>query len=420
MSAYTRDRRRASDDYYDESAYDNTRRNVQSTAVIKRRDSSDIEEEYRRDYSPNGGYYRETTVRKSGTRPVGRARSYDKDRFYDDDHSFASSRRDSYYTAGTRRRYDDRRSSGRSRYDRYSDGSSRSRSRTPPRRERRKSMPEEALEAIGLGGIAAKLAGHKSRSPSSSRGGRARSRSGRARSGSRHRKEQMQQALKAAILAGAGAAFQARHEQGGWTGDKGRRVLTAALVAGGVDGFINRDKDPEKHKLRDTIGSAVAGLATNRLVNGRSRSRGPDGRGISSDRGSRSRSRSRAGDLLAGGALAAAAKKVADNIRGRSQSRGRDRGRSPSNDSDYSRSPPKRSRSRSVLARGLSKVGLNNAADRVDPAGARERSRSRGPRNRSRNRYADDDYVDDRHPYDPPSTYDGRGSSVYDNREFRR
>jgi len=426
----TRDRRRADDDYYDDTAYTNTRENQRSTALVRRRnDSPEYDEEIRRDFSPGGGYYRETTIRKSGTRPAGRARSSEDDRrYFDDDRSFASSRKDSYYGAARRRGNDDRPRGGRNRRDDYSDDSSRSpsRTRTPPRRpkqERRKSMPEEALEALGLAGLYAKVTGKsRSRSSSRDRSSRARSRSGRDdRSSSEHRKEQLQQALKAAVLAGAGAAFLARNEDGGWKGDKGKRVLTAALTAGGVDGFINRDKDPEKNQFRDTVGAAVAGLATTRLVNGptsRSRSRGPGGRRMSPDRGSRSRSRSKAGDLLAGGALAAAAKKAMDSVRGRSQSRerGRDRDRSSSYDSrDYSRSPPRRgarSRSRSVLARGLSKLGMEKQADKVDPIAARERSRSRGPRSRSRSRYADDDYRDNR--YDPPSY--GRGG-MYDNRD---
>ena len=425
----TRDRRRAESDYYDDTAYANTRENVRntretarSTALVKRRsESPEYDEEIRRDFSPGGGYYRETTIRKSGVRPAGRARSYDDDRrFYEDDRSFASSRKDAYYGA-RRRGYDDRPQGGRSRRDNNSDYSSRSssRSRTPPKRpkaERRKSMPEEALEALGLAGLYKKMTG-KSRSRSSSREGGSR----RERSGSEHRKEQLQQAFKAAVLAGAGAAFLARNEDGGWKGEKGKRVLTAALTAGGANGFINRDKDPEKNQFRDTVGAAVAGLAINRLVNGpssRSQSRGPGGRRYSPDRGSRSRSRSKVGDLLAGGALAATAKKVMDQVRGRSSSRGRGRGRSRSSSRDsrdYSRSPKRgaRSRSRSVIAGGLAKLGLDKQADKVDPT--RERSRSRGPRSRSRGRYADDDYRDDRRgPYDPPNY--GRGS-MYDNRD---
>ena len=284
-------------------------------------------------------------------------------------------------------------------------------------------MPEQALEAVGLGGLAATIMGKKSRSRSrSSSGGRRSSRRGRSNSPD-HRKEQLQQALKAAVLAGAASAFRARNEDGGWGGEKGRRVLTAALTAGGVDGFINRDKNPEKHKFRDTIGSAIAGVATDRIVNGpsRSQSRGPGG----SPNRRRGQSHSRAGDLVAGGAIAAAVKKAADSIRGRSQSRGRGTSADSYDSRDSRDKPSKRSRSRSVIARGLSKIGLDSQADRVDPAGARERSRSRGggrrssrSRSRSRSRYADDDYADDRREslYDPPNNFNGRGSSVYDNR----
>lgn len=266
-------------------------------------------------------------------------------------------------------------------------------------------MPEEALEALGLGGVAATLLGRKknSRSSSRDRDSRARSRSGRDRSRSKsHNREQLTQALKAAVLAGAATAFRARKEPGGWNGEKGKRVLTAAITAGGVDGLVNLHKDPEQHKFRDTVGSAIAGVATDRFVNGpRSRSRG---RGSSPDgRGSRSRSRSRIRDLAAGGAIAAAAKKITDSVRGRSQSQSRRRSRSRSYDSYDSRSPPKRSRSRSIAGRALSAVGLDRQADKIDPAGARNRSR---PRSRSRggSRYADDDYSHG-------------GSSMYDNRD---
>lgn len=408
------------DDYYDDTVYTNTRDNQRSTAIVKRRsDSPDYDEEVRRDFSPGGGgYYRETITRKSGIRPAGaRARSYDDDRYYDDDRSYASSRKDSHYAGAGRRRKDrdDRRNTRRSRYD--SDESS-SRSRTPPpKRERRKSMPEEALEALGLGGLAATLLGKKknrSRSRSSSRSRRS-SRGRGPVDKSEHRKEQMQQALQSAVLAGAATAFRARNEPGGWNGEKGKRVLTAAFTAGGVNGFVNRDGDPEKNQLRDTIGSAVAGILTDRVVNGsrsQSRARGRDADGRPR---SRSGSRSRVKDLAGAGLIAAAAKKAADSFRGRSSSRGRRGSRSSS---DNSRGPPKRSRSRSVIAKGLSKIGLDSRADKIDPYGARERSRSRGPRSRSRGRY-DDEYDDRRSNslYDPhpPAAYGG--GSMYDNRE---
>lgn len=93
----TRDRRR-DDGYYDESTVYKTRDNQRSTAMVRRRSDDSYDEEIKREFSPNGGYYRETTIRKSGVRPAGRARSYEQDR-YDDDRSFASSKRDPYYAA---------------------------------------------------------------------------------------------------------------------------------------------------------------------------------------------------------------------------------------------------------------------------------------------------------------------------------
>ena len=279
---------------------------------------------------------------------------------------------------------DDRRSR---RYSSYSDSS---RSRTPPRKERRKSTTEEVLKSLGLAGVAGAVLGKKSgsRSRSRDRGGRSRSRRGRSSSSSRSRggkkkdpKAQVTEALKAALLAGVGAAVVARKEPGGWGGDKGKRVLTAAISAGGVDGLLSHNRDGKDHGTRDVIGSALAGLATNRIVNGpRSKSRGPGSRSPDS-RAGRSQSRGGIGDLAAGGVLAATGKKVWDHVRSRSRGRGEDdRGRARSRGSSYgsdSRSPPPRQRSRSVaggLAKGLSAVGLNSVADKVDP----ERRKSRG------------------------------------------
>jgi hypothetical protein len=92
----TRERRR--DDYDDSTVYD---QNVRDTRIVKRRDDSvDSIEEVPRDFAPGerGAVYRETTVRKSGHRPI-RTRSSD-DRFYDDrydDRSYTSRRRDDDY-----------------------------------------------------------------------------------------------------------------------------------------------------------------------------------------------------------------------------------------------------------------------------------------------------------------------------------
>ena len=262
------------------------------------------------------------------------------------------------------------------RYSSYSDDSSRSRSPPPKKRERRKSTTEKVLEGVGLGGVIGALSGKKdsSRSRSRDRGGRSKSRrrssSSSSRGGKRGKsrgKQQAAEALKAALLAGVGEAVRARKEPGGWGGDKGKRVLTAAIAAGGVDGILSHTQKGREHSTRDVIGSAIAGLATNRIVNGpRSQGGSPNGRG-------RSQSRGGLGDLAAGGALAATGKKIYDKMRSRSRggSRGRARSRSSSYDSFDSRDPPKRSRSQSVsagLAKGLSGLGFNSAADKVDPS----------------------------------------------------
>ncbi|OCT51820.1 hypothetical protein CLCR_08151 [Cladophialophora carrionii] len=388
----TRERSRR-DDYDDTTIYDT---NTRESRIVKRRDDSvDSIEEVARDFAPGdrGAVYRETTVRKSGHRPI-RTRSSD-DRWYDDrydDRSYVSRKRydDDYVVVDKPRRkgrdYDDGRRSRR--YS--SDYSSRSRSRTPPKKERRKSTVEEALGAVGLGGVAGALLGKsRDRSRSDSRNGRHRSRSRvgrrdrsssdrsrhRSKSRGKARNEQISQAIKAAVLAGAGEAFRARKTDGGWGGEKGKRVLTAALAAGGVDGLISNKDDPHHHSKRDIVGSALAGMATNRIINGpRSKSRGRTG-SPDSHRG-RSQSRGGLGDLAAGGIVAATAKKAYDSIR--SRSRGRARSRSASSyTSRGSRSPPsKRSRSRSIAARGLAALGLKDAADKVDPDRERDRRRN--------------------------------------------
>lgn len=408
----TRERSRR-DDYDDATVYD---QNTRDTRIVRRRDDSvDSVEEVSRDFAPGdrgAAVYRETTVRKSGHRPI-RTRSSD-DRYYDDrydDRSFVSRKKyeDDYVVVDNPRRksrdYDDRRElrtpyhhclinrscTGRSRRH-SSDYSSRSRSRTPPKRERKKSTTEELLGSIGLGGVAGALLGKsRERSRSGSRDGGRRSRAAsrvsrrdrsssersrhRSKSRGKVRNEQISQAIKAAVLAGAGEAFRARKSEGGWGGEKGKRVLTAAIAAGGFDGLISNKDDPHHHSKRDIVGSAIAGMATNRIINGpRSKSRG---RGGSPDSRGRSQSRGGLGDLAAGGVVAATAKKVYDKVR--SRSRGRARSRSASSyDSRDSRSPP-RKRSRSVsafAAKGLSALGLKDAADKIDPSRERDRRRN--------------------------------------------
>ena len=123
MSHYEDDRRRSSykstkdrsrrDDYDD---YDI--RDTKSSAVVRRSrdDSVSSVEEVTRDFPPGergGAYYRETTVRKQGHRPVGgRSRSYSDDIYDDryDDRSVHSRRRrdDATYVSKRRSKYDER------------------------------------------------------------------------------------------------------------------------------------------------------------------------------------------------------------------------------------------------------------------------------------------------------------------------
>ena len=313
---------------------------------------------------------------------------------------------------------------GRRKYDSDSDSDSRS----PPRKhtekvvekrvERRKSMSEQALTALGLGGAAASLAKFRekhterspSRSPSRDRHGdkrreRSQSRRGRrddsySRSRSRtpprsksvdHRKK-IQQAAKAAATAGVIEAWRARKEPGGFAG-QGKRILTAAIGAAGIDGAIS-GKDPEHHSTRHTIEAALGGLAGNRLING------PRAQSKERGRGEEPKSGHDIGGIASAAGLAALAGKAVNDFRSRSRGR--------KEHSDDERSPERRSRSRSVseyITRGvdgaLAKLGLGNPKDHSkdhDPADDHSRdgrSRDGGDRRGGgRRRYSseEDDY----------------------------
>ncbi|KAI4103911.1 MAG: hypothetical protein LQ339_004028 [Xanthoria mediterranea] len=349
----TRDRDRAA---YEEEVYESrgsrgagTRQN----ALVKRSrdDDSDSVEEIHRDFPPGGGAY-------TKSRRQHRARSYP----YEDD------------------RYDEprrRRGGGRRR-----DYSSSSSSESPPR-SRRKSLGEQALAALGIGGAAAAASGVKSRDRSRG-GGRSRRRhsyssSSRSPSRSGDQREKIQQAVKAALTAGAVEAFRSRKEPGAWTGDKGKRVLTAAIGAGGVNSALTSNRDPDRKDGRHGIEAVLGGLATSHLVNGgrdRSRSR--------SRHGGRGRDKKEGGgglkDLAAGGLAAAAGKALLD-ARARSKSRGRGR-----SDSDDSRGPQKNKRSSSVGAYLEKGLGMGMAA-----LGLKDEKKSRDS-HRSRRYDDDDDY----------------------------
>lgn len=278
--------------------------------------------------------------------------------------------------------YDSRYGRGRRDYDYDSDEYER------PRPRRRKSIVDnikEIGEAAGLGGVIGAVTGRsrsrsrhrKDRGYDSDRYGyddrrtRRYSSSERSRSrGGSKTKEKWEQAAKAAIVAGAVEAFRSRKTPGPWTGEKGQRIVTAAVGAAGIDSLV--DRDPDKHGKRHVAESAIGGLLANRLANGaRSRSRGrsdsasPDrarsrsrsrsifGRSRSRSRSifgrSRSRGRDRSADgggstlakVAGSGAVLAAGKALYDRVRSKSRSR-RDRSRSVSSTDSYD--PPSRRR----------------------------------------------------------------------------
>jgi len=77
--------------------------------------------------------------------------------------------------------------------------------------------------------------------------------------------DKWQQAAKAALLAGVVEAFRAQKEPGGWGEVKGKRVLTAAIGAAGIDAAA--DRDPDRKSKRHILESVVGGLAANRIMN---------------------------------------------------------------------------------------------------------------------------------------------------------
>ncbi|KAF4633580.1 hypothetical protein G7Y89_g4535 [Cudoniella acicularis] len=290
-------------------------------------------------------------------------------------------------------------------------------------KSRRKSIVDSALALTGLGAAAKAVGvgdGKRSRRGSGDSYVSSRShRSTRSRSRGRGKEPEsaakFQQAAKAALLAGATEAFRVRNEPGGWGGDKGKRILTAAIGAGGIDAAA--DRDPDRKSKRHILEAVVGGLAGNRLINGPRSTVEDDGR---STRSGRSRSRSRGPSGSGGGAgLAAlataglgalAGKKLLDRDRSRSRSRAASRRRRDSRDSYDSRSPSprrdKHKRSKSVTdyaRKGLAALGIGEAAH--------EASRDRDVRevdetviHRSRRGGSDDGY-------EPRSSRHGRGSS---------
>jgi len=376
-SVRTRVRDRDEPDFVREEIYVERGKGVRGNEIVFRGRDDSVEDIPRHFPPPMRDY--ERSVRREDdrrTRSLG-GRRYEED--YEDDRS-------TEYTRSTRR---DRRSH---RDDRtyYSDDS-----RSPPReRERRKSGVEGFVESLGLGALVGGILGkdkdkERDRSPRSARSGRSRSRGGRSRRGSssssRSRggpqtERKWAQAAQAALIAGAVEAFRSRKEPGPWQGEKGKRIATAAIGAGGFDRLL--DRDPDKKSKRHLAEAVVGGLAVNRLANGpRSKSRGPNSRNISPDsRMSRSRSRS-------GLSIRSRSRSVIDRFRGRSQSRGRTR----SVDGEDNKSVG--GTVKGLVAGGAAAVGAKALYDRF-----RSKSRKRrSPSNSSADSYTE--YSPDRRSY---------------------
>ncbi|KAI6713463.1 hypothetical protein PZA11_001336 [Diplocarpon coronariae] len=310
-------------------------------------------------------------------------------------------------------------------------------------KSRRKSIVEGALGLAGLGAAANATSGGKGRtrrgsdSTYDSRDRRTRSRSRRGRSPEGAAK--FQQAAKAALLAGATEAFRVRNEPGGWGGDKGKRILTAAIGAGGIDAAA--DRNPDSKSKRHILEAVVGGLASNRLINGSRNNIEDDGRSVRSRSRSRSRSRGPGGGpstgplaaLATAGLGALASKKLLDRSRSRSRGGGNSRRRRDSSDSYDSRSPSprrgdrkdrhKRSKSVTDYARnGLAALGIGGAVagdshrDREVTEETSIRKSRRGGGGGSdyggSRRSRDMDYTDPRDPYGDSRYAESRSSHV--------
>ncbi|KAJ5587738.1 uncharacterized protein N7459_003503 [Penicillium hispanicum] len=371
--------------------------------VYPYRGSDDSVEEIQRDYPPGEDYvYERGYNSRRSRRPV-----YENMRRASSVSGYDPYYNDGYYRSRPRRsRHHDDRQSRRSRYS-----SASSYSPSPQRHRRRKSFSEQALGALGLGAAAKSSDRGRGRGRSSSRhrgrsysaSSRSRSRSGSRDRGHRHRERSQQriaQAARAALISGAVEAFRARKDPGEWTGEKGKRILTAAVTAAGTDGLV--DKDPKRHSKRHVVESTLAGLAASHFLNGsRSQSRGRNGRGRSSGGGVK--------DLAATGALAAAGKEIYDRIsRSRSRPRGRGRSRDSDDDDDH-RGSTRRSKSVSdYISKGMAALGLGEeGADRSrDDRGDRDRDRDRD-RSRERRHHRDSRY-DEYSDSDADSDYRSR------------
>lgn len=80
------------------------------------------------------------------------------------------------------------------------------------------------------------------------------------------RRKKRNQAIQAALMAGALEAMRQRSQPGEWVGEKGFRVATAAISAGLVD--VGRDKNPNHGDgVANLLKSAAGGLLIDKIAN---------------------------------------------------------------------------------------------------------------------------------------------------------
>lgn len=79
-------------------------------------------------------------------------------------------------------------------------------------------------------------------------------------------KKKRNQMIKAGLSAAAFEAFRQKNRPGGWVGEKGVRVATAAISAAVIDAGI--DKNPNHGAMGNILKSTVGGLVFDKIANG--------------------------------------------------------------------------------------------------------------------------------------------------------
>lgn len=288
-----------------------------------------------------------------------------------------------------------------------------------------KNFIEKAIAAAGLGSALKAMNHHDNRSERSERDSRSeRSYRTRSRRGSRSSSrssrrsesgpQKIQQAAMASLLAGASEAFRVSKQPGSWKGEKTKRVLTAAISAGG----INAAHDSTKHEKVSLMESVLGGLLANRAIRGSKKDIEEDARTGRSRSRSRPRSRSAhggGGSAIAGPLAAIAGAIAAKKAVGRSRSRSRGGRRDDSADSRRSF----RDRSRSAVRKGLAKMGIGGESDRYDDEYHEEDRHHR----RHRDHHDDDDRSRSRSTSRRDKRYESdsdSGNTDDDEKEYRK